>query len=410
MMNHTLVSQFLGMLVVMSAMALLGGALARRLGQPAVLGELLAGVLAGPSMLGWVDPHHQALQLLAELGVLLLLFAIGLETDLTQLLQVGGTSMTVAVVGVFLPFTLGYAACLALGLSGLQPIMAAATLTATSVGITARVLSDLGYLRSREGQIILGAALIDDVLGLLLLTIIEGIAGGGGVSAGMILWEAGQAIGFLVIATLVGRWVVPPMFHLVRRLERPGTITVFAVVLAFSMAWLADRCGSAMIIGAFAAGLLLSGVPQAHDIERGIAGLGHFLVPIFFVSVGASVDVDALSPFDPSSRSTLLIGGVLIAVGIAGKFLAGYSPFWFRGNKTVVGVGMIPRGEVGLIFARVGLESGVFDAGLFGAATLMVMVTTLVVPPLLKRLLDSSGTPAADAEEDEPVEGLVAEG
>jgi Kef-type K+ transport system membrane component KefB len=408
-MDHTLVSHFLGMLVVILAIAKLGGALARALGQPAVLGELVGGVVAGPSVLGWVDPHHQALQLLAELGVLMLLFAIGLETDLTQLLRVGATSMTVAVVGVFLPFVLGYLACLWLGLSDLRSIMAAATLTATSVGITARVLSDLGHLRTEEGQIILGAALIDDVLGLLILTIVEGLSEGQHVSAAMILAAAGRAIGFLLAATLVGRWVVPHLFRMAKRIEIPGTITVFAVVLALSMAWLADRCGSATIIGAFAGGLLLAGVPQAHEIERGIAGLGHFLVPIFFVSVGASVDLGALNPLQPASRFALLAGGVLIAAGIVGKLLAGYAPFWFRGNKTIIGVGMIPRGEVGLIFARIGLESGVFDPGLFGAATLMVMVTTLVVPPCLKHLLERSAPSSFHPEEPEVVQDLVAE-
>jgi Kef-type K+ transport system membrane component KefB len=397
------------MLVVMLAIAKLGGVLARWLGQPAVLGELVGGVIAGPSVLGCVDPHHQALQLLAELGVLILLFAIGLETDGTQLLRVGVTSMTVAVAGVFLPFTLGYVACLALGLSDLRSIMAAATLTATSVGITARVLSDLGHLRSEEGQIILGAALIDDVLGLLLLTIIEGLSQGQQVSAIMILAVAGRAIGFLVVATVVGRWLIPHLFRVAQRIELPGTITVFAVVLALSMAWLADRCGSAMIIGAFAGGLLLAGVPRAHDIERGIADLGHFLVPIFFVSVGTSVELGALSPFQPASRFALLAGVVLIAVGIVGKFLAGYAPFWFRGNKTIIGVGMIPRGEVGLIFARIGLASQVFDPGLFGATTLMVIVTTLVVPPCLKRLLDSPVSSVPDSEDADAIEDLVTE-
>jgi Kef-type K+ transport system membrane component KefB len=409
MMDHNQVSLFLGILVVILTFAKLGGALAQGLGQPAVLGELVGGILAGPSALGWVDPHHEALQLLAELGVLILLFAIGLETDLAQLLRVGMTSMTVAVVGVFLPFALGYAACLLLGLSDLRSIMAAATLTATSVGITARVLSDLGHLRTPEGQIILGAALIDDVLGLLLLTIIEGFSEGQRVSATMVLGAAGRAIGFLVMATLVGRWVVPHLFRMAQRIELPGTITVFAVVLALSMAWLADRCGSAMIIGAFAGGLLLAGVPRAHEIERGIAALGHFLVPIFFVSVGASVDLGALDPFQPASRFALLVGVVLIAVGIVGKLLAGYAPFWFRGNKTVIGVGMIPRGEVGLIFARIGLASHVFDPGLFGAATLMVMVTTLVVPPCLKRLLETSAPSPVGTDDVEAIQDLVTE-
>jgi Kef-type K+ transport system membrane component KefB len=313
------------------------------------------------------------------------------------------------VAGVCLPFVLGYAACLALGLSDLRSIMAAATLTATSVGITARVLSDLGHLRSEEGQIILGAALIDDVLGLLLLTIIEGLSEGQHVSATMVAAIAGRAIGFLVVATVVGRWLIPHLFRVAQRIELPGTITVFAVVLALSMAWLADRCGSAMIIGAFAGGLLLAGVPRAHEIERGIAGLGHFLVPIFFVSVGTSVELGALNPLLPASRFALLAGVVLIAVGIVGKLLAGYAPFWFRGNKTIIGVGMIPRGEVGLIFARIGLASQVFDAGLFGAATLMVIVTTVVVPPCLKRLLDSSVSSVPDAEDAEAIEDLVTE-
>jgi Kef-type K+ transport system membrane component KefB len=211
------------------------------------------------------------------------------------------------------------------------------------------------------------------------------------------------------VATLVGRLVVPRLFRLAQRIELPGTITVFAVVLALSMAWLADRCGSAMIIGAFAGGLLLAGLPRAHEIERGIAGLGHFLVPIFFVSVGASVDLAAINPLLPAGRFALLAGGVLIAVGIVGKLLAGYAPFWFRGNKTIIGVGMIPRGEVGLIFARIGLASEVFDAGLFGAATLMVMVTTLVVPPCLKRLLENSTQSPIQAEQAEAIEDLVTE-
>ena len=410
MMEHTQVSDFLGMLVVIMLMAKVGGVLARWLGQPAVLGELVGGIVSGPSVLGWVDPHHLGLQLLAELGVLILLFAIGLETDLAQLLRVGVTSITVAVVGVFLPFVLGYAACRMLGLSDLRSIMAAATLTATSVGITARVLADLGHLRSEEGQIILGAALIDDVLGLLLLTIIEGVAGGQQVSAMMILGAAVRAIGFLAVGTLVGRLVVPRLFRLAERIELPGTTTVFAVVLALSMAWLADRCGSAMIIGAFAGGLLLAGLPRVHEIERGIASLGHFLVPIFFVSVGASIDLKALNPLEPTSRFALLAGGVLIVVGIVGKLLAGYAPFWFRGNKTVVGVGMIPRGEVGLIFARIGLATQVFDAGLFGAATLMVMVTTLVVPPSLKRLLEGAlPSPPSENEDEESLHDLVTE-
>jgi Kef-type K+ transport system membrane component KefB len=409
MMDHTEITRFIGSLVVILAFAKLAGALAQRLGQPAVLGELFGGVLSGPSVMGWIDPHHQSVQLLAELGVLILLFAIGLETDLAQLLKVGPTSMSVAVVGMFLPFGLGYVACRLLGLSDLRSIMAAATLTATSVGITARVLSDLGHLRTEEGQIILGAALMDDVLGLLLLTIVEGLSQGQQVSAAMVLAACGRAFGFLLVAAVAGRAVVPSAFRLAERIELPGTLTVMAVVLALAMSWLADRCGSAMIIGAFAAGLLLTEAPRLHEIERGITALGHFFVPIFFVTVGASVELSALNPLEPACRPALITGGVLIAVGIIGKLLAGYAPFWFRGNKAVVGVGMIPRGEVGLIFARIGLSSGVFDPGLFGGTTLMVMITTLVAPLCLKRLLDRSASSSSPSEERDGVEDLVNE-
>ena len=171
---------------------------------------------------------------------------------------------------------------------------------------------------------------------------------------------------------------------------------------------MASVSGSALIIGAFAAGLLLRDTPQAHEMERGVANLGHFFVPLSFVAVGAAVDLSVLNPVDPANRTTLLIGGLLIVAAVVGKFLAGHAPVWFRGNKNVIGVGMIPRGEVGLIFAQMGLATGVFDAGIFSAVTLMVMVTTFMAPPLLKLLfppVDSQGGPA----EQGGIENLVTE-
>jgi Kef-type K+ transport system membrane component KefB len=409
MMEQHEVTHVLGMLVVILGVAKLAGAVAQRVGQPAVLGELIGGVLVGPSVLGWVDPHHETLQLFSELGVLILLFAIGLETDLSQLLKVGATSMTVAVVGVTLPLVLGYVACRLLGLADLVSIMAAATLTATSVGITARVLSDLGRLRDSEGQIIIGAAVIDDILGLLILTVVTSLTQGQPVTVWGVLGTTASAFGFLAAALLAGKLVVPVVFHLARRIELPGTPTVLALMVAFGLAWLAQRSGSAMIIGAFAAGILVVATPQAREIERGITALGHFFVPLFFVTVGAAVDLRALDPLMPASRFALLTGAVLIAVGVVGKLLAGYAPFWFRGNKTVLGVGMVPRGEVGLIFARVGLASGVFDAGLFGGVTLMVMITTLLAPPCLKLLLAPSSRESPTPADGEGIEDLVTE-
>jgi Kef-type K+ transport system membrane component KefB len=406
MMEHLNISQFLGMLVVMLVAAKVAGYAAQRVGQPAVLGELVGGVLVGQSVLGLVNPSYETLHLLSELGVVILLFAIGLETDLHELLRVGPTSAAVAVVGVVLPFALGFAACRLLGFSGLVAVTAAATLTATSVGITARVLADLGHLKSQEGQIILGAAVIDDVLGLLILTIVAGLPERGEVSWLEVAKSAASAFAFLVAAIVIGKLAVPRLFRLADRIELPGTATAMALVTAFGMAWLADRCGSETIIGAFAAGLVIVAAPQARAIERGITEIGHFFVPLFFITVGASVDLSALDPFEPASRFALLTGGVLILVGVAGKLAAGHAPFWFRGNKTLIGVGMVPRGEVGLIFAQTGLDSRVFDAGLFGGVTLMVIVTTLIAPPLLKLLLKPSADPPRDTER-EAIEDLV---
>lgn len=407
-MDHLDVPQFLGLLVVILGTAKLFGAAAQWIGQPAVLGELLAGVVLGMSVAGLVDPRNEVLHLLAELGVVILLFEIGLETDLQKLLQVGGASAAVAFVGVALPFALGYVVSWMLGLGNLVAIVAGASLTATSVGITARVLSDLNRLQEPESQIILGAAVIDDVIGLVILAVVAGLTQGHEVTVLGVAKMTGMAFGFLVGTLLIGRMVVPPLVRWVSRIDLPGTPTMLAIIVAFGLAWMAAMVGSAMIIGAFAAGLLLRETPQSHQIERGVTHLGHFFVPLFFVFVGASVDVRVLNPVDPANRKTLMIGGLLILVAVVGKFVAGYAPVWFKGNKNVIGVGMIPRGEVGLIFAQMGLATGVFTPGLFSAVTLMVMVTTFIAPPLLKLLIPPLPAQRRPSES-EGIEDLVTE-
>jgi Kef-type K+ transport system membrane component KefB len=315
-----------------------------------------------------------------------LLFAIGLETDLKKLMQVGGASAAVAVVGVVLPFALGYVVCLAFGTSNLVVVVAGATLTATSVGITARVLSDLNRLQAPESQIVLGAAVIDDVVGLVILAVVEGLTRGEEVTAYGVAGKTLAAFGFL-IGTLVAGWlVIPPLVKLLRKTNLPGTPMMLALIFAFALAWLASMAGSATIIGAFAAGILVRMTPAAPEIEREVAHLGRFFVPLFFVIVGAAVDLRVFNPLDPANHRTLVVGAALVVVAIVGKYLAGYAPYWFRGDKRVIGVGMIPRGEVGLIFAQMGLTSGVFDQALFSAVALMVMVTTFMAPPLLKLL------------------------
>ena len=410
-MDHPDAAQLLGILVAMLVAAKALGWLARRVGQPAVLGELIAGVLLGGSVLGWVPPHNEVLAFLAELGVIILLVEIGLETDLRQLVRVGGTSTTVAVAGVVLPLIGGDLVCRFLGLGQMASLVAGAALTATSVGITARVLADLGHLHDPESQVVLGAAVIDDVLGLILLAVVDRLIHNETPTVIGIAQIAAVAFGFLLATLVLGGWLVPPVVRWIERLKVPGTPVLVGLALPLGLAWLAWAVGSAPIMGAFADGLLLRRTTAARDIERGIANLGHFFVPIFFVVVGAAVNLRAFNPWDPARRSTLWTGGLLIVVAVVGKFLAGYAPVWFRGRKAVIGVGMIPRGEVGLIFAQVGLASGVFDDALFSAVTLMVMVTTLIAPPLLRWLLPSSpGELPPPASPRPPGEGTCAAG
>ncbi|HUF30350.1 MAG TPA: cation:proton antiporter [Gemmatimonadaceae bacterium] len=373
------------------------GDVAQRIGQPAVLGELVAGVFLGQSALGLLDPSNETIAALAELGVVILLFEIGLHTNVRSLMKVGRSAIMVGLVGVVLPFTLGYWVASALGIPSLPAIVCGAALTATSIGISARVLSDLNRLQTREGQIVLGAAVIDDVIGLIILTVVASLTLGAVITPLTVGRIAGIAIGFVVAALVLGRWLAPPLFRLVQHIRATGALGLIALAFALFLAWLADISGSARIIGAFAAGLVLHETPQRREIEQATSSLGLLFVPIFFASVGAAVDLRTMADFD-----ALMIGGALLVVAVVGKYAAGYAPWWFRGNKALIGVAMIPRGEVGLIFAQMGLSRGALDTQLFSAVTLMVIVTTFLAPPLLGRL--SRATPTEDPLADTPGE------
>lgn len=379
-------------LVVTIVLAKALGEVAQRFGQPAVLGELIAGVLVGGSVLGLLDPTQPAIHALAELGVLILLFEIGLHTDLKSLAAVGGSATAVAVVGVALPFAMGYWGATAMGLSQMPALVAAAALTATSVGISARVLGELGVLDRPEGRIVLGAAVLDDIIGLVILAVVASAVAGGSITALGVTRLAGVAIGFVVLAVLVGSRVAPPLFRFVARVQNAGVLGPIAFSFALLLAWLAATAGSATIIGAFAAGLVLHNTPQRRDIEQATTYLGHFFVPIFFASVGAAVELSALA-----SRTSLTLGAMLVAVGILGKVAAGYAPLGFKGSRLLIGIAMVPRGEVGLIFAQMGLASGAIGAEVFGAIMLMVLVTTFVTPPLLAKVARRAGPASAGA-------------
>lgn len=394
--------------------ALLVGHLATRLRQPPVLGELLLGVLVSALGLPAAEllRHDPAIDVLARLGVLVLLFQVGLESTVRQMLAVGVRALLVAVVGVAAPFGLGWlvAAWLLPTASVWVHVFIGATLTATSVGITARVLKDLDSLHTREARIILGAAVIDDVLGLIVLAVVTGLvaAADGGQSVGLpeIAWIVGKAGGFLIGALALGVWLAPRGLHLASRLQVHGALVGAGLALCFLLSWAADAVGLAAIVGAFAAGLVLEDVHYADFTARGertldelIRPIASLLVPLFFVVVGARIDLRQLL-----RPEVLGLAGALLVVGIVGKqacsLVAGPET-----DRLTVGLGMIPRGEVGLLFASIGqgLQLGgqplVSDA-LYAAIVAMVLGTTVLTPPLLGsrlRRLQSSRTDGQSA-------------
>ena len=399
-----------GLFLTLAAMlvaAKLLGELAERMGQPAVLGELLAGVLLGGSVLGVVPTAGamgEVVHVLAQLGVVLLLFEIGLETDLREMFRAGPAALAVATVGVVLPFFFGflYWAYVPHAASGgstdltTAAIFVGATLTATSVGITARVLSDLQRMSTLEARIIIGAAVIDDVFGLVILSVVSGLAAGAAVAPLSILRIFTVAVGFLVVAVFAGRFLAPKLFDLVVRMRVRYVLLVAAIAFVLGLSAVAEMAGSALIIGAFAAGLILSGINQFDTIEREVRPVGSILTPIFFVSVGASVNVRLLDPSREGASGLLGVAVVLTLLAVAGKVAAGWAAPWAQFRRVVVGVGMIPRGEVGLIFADMGRRAGILNEAVFGAILLMIMATTFVAPPGLKLLFGArtSDTPA----------------
>jgi Na+:H+ antiporter len=402
-------------LAVVLVGAKLGGEIAERLGQPAVLGELVAGILLGNlSLVGvsWAGsiPEDATIDVLAKLGAILLLFEVGLESTVGDIMKVGGRAFTVATVGVVAPWVLGWGVG-ALFLPNSSPYVHAflgATLTATSVGITARVLSDIGQAQSREARVILGAAVIDDVMGLVILagitSVISTAERGAGVSYVDLALVFGKALAFLVGALVVGRALSPRVFGLAGRLRGQGVLLITALVLCFLLAYVASVVGLAPIVGAYAAGLVLE---EAHYVELvGRSGrslqdlvrpIATFLVPVFFVVMGMRVRLETFAHLE-----ILGLAGLLTVAAILGKQACALGGLGAPLNKLAIGIGMIPRGEVGLIFANLGLGLTlhgvpVVDQGIYSAVVIMVVVTALITPPALVWSFRRSGLQLANA-------------
>lgn len=410
--------RFLAVLGVMLVAGKFSAELFERLGQPAVLGELIAGVLLGGSLLGIIpvspdDPLTEVFTVLAEVGVVILLFEIGLETDLKEMFRVGTAATAIAVVGVALPFLLGFLFWIsplhALESSSADRITTAifvgATLTATSVGITARVLTDLRAMHSLEARLVIGAAVIDDILGLVILAVVSGLTAGAALSVLGVAKVFALAVGFLVAAIVVGLKTAPRVFEIVDRMRVRGVLLVVAFAFALLLAALAAAVGSAPIIGAFAAGIILSGTNQFDTIEQRIKPVADVFTPIFFLSIGAAVDLSLLNPLEPANLPVIGIGLGLFVIAVVGKLAAGWAVPRQRFNRVAVGVGMIPRGEVGLIFASIGRNAGVLSPEVFNSLMLMVIGTTFAAPPLLSAAFGRWGKTdmaGADAPPSEP--------
>ena len=390
-------------LSIVLAVAKLGGWAAVRLRQPAVLGELLAGIVIGNLVLvGFTgldgiraDP---ILSILASLGVIVLLFEVGLESTVRQMVQVGASALLVAILGVVTPFALGWAA--GAWLLPDKPLYVhaflGAVLTATSVGITARVLRDLGAVRTSEAKIILGAAVIDDVLGLVILAVVSGAItaadrGGSGLSAAEIGWITFKALGFLTAAIVLGALLARRLIRIASRIRVRGILLTTGLIFCFLLSYLAARADLAPIVGAFAAGLILEGPyfsPFEESREQSIESLLHpistFLVPIFFVLTGVRVELQSFT--DPK---VLGLAAVLTLAAWIGKQACSLGVLQRGVDRWTVGLGMVPRGEVGLIFANVGATLSVagervITPATYAAVVMMVILTTLVTPPLLQ--------------------------
>lgn len=394
---HEITSILVDMFIIFTAARIAGGVFTRWKQSP-IVGEVLAGILVGPYVLGWVGvPNdgfihlfggdqttaHTALMLtldvLAELGVILLLFFVGLETRVSELMQARGRALLVGVLGILFPFAFGYAFMHLTGRSDLESAFVATAMVSTSIGITARVLGDIGVLRQREARIILGAAVVDDVLGLLLLSVVSSTAGGS-VNVSELLLTIAEVGVFMAFVVLVGTRVVRRYsIHLeTLPIQNAPLMVTLGVMLGFSA--LAGSIGLAAIIGAFLAGLMLSEARERYDLEHQAKPIYEFLVPFFFVVTGTKVDLTA---FRDPEVVWLALGVTLLA--ILGKLIGGglASIGLPLRSALVVGAGMVPRGEVGLVVASIGAGVGAISGGTFSAIVFMSLATTLIAPPML---------------------------
>ena len=414
-----------GRFVVIFLAARAAAELMVRLQLPTILGELISGVVIGVSGFHLiVPPESQAqlgqaaagllsslaavspdairevynetfpnLQSVSQLGLFALLFLTGLESELDELVAVGVQATTVAVTGVVLPFALGTAGLILFFHVPLVPaVFAGAAMTATSIGITASVFGELKWLKRKEGQIVIGAAVLDDILGIVILAVVVAVAGGGSFSAGPILKLCLAAVVFVVVAIVLSRTAAPAFDWLVDRLKAPGDVAVASFVVLTLCCFAAQAIGLEAALGAFAAGLILSASKHTHDIDNAVKPLVALFATVFFVLIGTGMDLSVLNPLDPANHEGLIVALFLLLVAIVGKIAAGWSYLSKDPtNRLVVGLGMMPRGEVGLIFLGLGTQANILTPALEAGILLMVIGTTFLAPILLRLVIGTRG-------------------
>lgn len=368
-------------LFVMFVAAKVAAEIFERLKQPAVAGEILAGILIGPSVLKLVAPDELT-NALAEIGVMFLLFLVGLETKPADIFRVGGRALVVAVLGVIVPFIFGYAISSVWGQPRIESIFIGAAMVATSVGITARVLGQMGLLHLDVSRIILGAAVIDDILGLLILAVVSSMAKGD-VDYVQIATTGGMAIGFTLLIILIGARTVNKIRPKVEKLRVNQSYVIFGFALCLALALVAHYIGVAAIIGAFLAGMALSESAEGTDMTHQAEAVTEFLLPFFLANIGMQLKLDAFLNWN-----TVILAVVVTILAVISKLIGCGLGAWTMGRKKAiqVGMGMVPRGEVGIVVAQIGLGLGAIGNGVFGVVLLMAVATTLIAPPFLVRL------------------------
>jgi Kef-type K+ transport system membrane component KefB len=411
-------SGVLASLIVIYLASTIGAEICSRINLPPVLGQLLGGLVVGISafhllvfpegggdisnslMMNFLEAttglssdgaatifqiDSEVISTLAEIGVVILLFEIGLESNLHELLQVGLQATLVAVVGVITPFVMGTVGLIFLfHVPTIAAIFAGAALTATSIGITAKVLAELQFLNSKEGQIIIGAAVLDDILGIIILAVVAGLAKTGEVELSNVVYLVVSAVVFLIGAVFLGRLFNPYFVKIVSELKTRGQLLIPALIFAFVLSYIATIIKLEAILGAFTAGLILAETHKCRELKNQVLPIADILVPVFFVVVSAKTNIGVLNPIVPENREGLIMASFLIVVAILGKLVSGFTVFGQPGtNRLAIGIGMIPRGEVGLVFAGIGSASGILPSSLDAAIIVMVIVTTFLAPPLL---------------------------